>query len=268
MRWVVSQLASEARRTNSTEPGESPTNSGESLEVPHSAVAFLCQTKLLFDAVADELTAKQHLEGNRFAVCHGRLEGKRVVVARPLGDAPDLRQFVDAVREGHAPRFALSISEATALRERITPGTIVMASRVFAECGKSLRIDGHTPVGTGLIRGGVSTPGFTKTDELADPTDAPLAEDSWSEPIARVCGELSLPLMVAAVVLEPPAECRNKEADKFKHQRSWAGKSGVLVGLVWKNHTGLGELWNGKEARWSASVQLAKLAKLLVKSMA
>jgi hypothetical protein len=271
MRWVASQLASEARRASSSaseEASQDPASeSDEPLKISQTTAAFLCESKLLFDAVADELSGKQHVRAHRMALCHGKLEGKRVVVARPVSETPDLKQFVSAVIEGHAPRFALSISEATSLRERIEPGTIVMASRVFATCGKSLRIDGQTPIGKGLVRGGVSTPGYQKSEELADSTDAPLAEDKWSEPIARVCGELSLPLMVAAVVLRPPAECRTGEADKYKRQRSWAGKSGVLVGLVWKNHTGLGELWNEKEARWSSSVQLAKLARMLVKSI-
>lgn len=271
MRWVASQLASEARRANSSASDEAspdPTSeSDEPREIGKTAAAFLCETKLLFDALADELSGKQHVRAHRIALCHGRLEGKRVVVARPVTETPDHKQFVSAVIEGHSPRFAVSISEATSLRERIKLGTIVMASRVFAAGGQSLRIDGQTPIGKGLVRGGVSTPGYKKTEELADPTDAPLAEDNWSESIARVCSEMSLPLMVAAVVLRPPAECRTGEADKYKRQRSWAGKSGVLVGLVWKNHTGLGELWNEKEARWSSSVQLAKLARLIVKSI-
>lgn len=261
-RWLGSRVLKEAKQAAQAGAQGEPVT-GDASPAPAVVVAFLCESKLLFDAVADQLSAKRRLEGSQLAICVGTLVGKSVVVARPLEAEPAAEPFVTAVMDGHRPRFAVSVSEATSLRDRITPGTIVMASRVYGEAGRSLRLDGRTPMGEGIVSSGVQTLGI-ETGEVVDPADTPLAADTWSEPMARACQQAELPLMAAAIVLHPPLEQQSKETAALKKQDTLAGKTGVLAGMVWKKRSGLRDLWDEKQAAWDASSRLAKLAEHLV----
>lgn len=265
-RWLGARVLSQAKQAAQAETHCEPA-AGDALAKAHVVVAFLCESKLMFDSVADQLSAKRRLEGSQLKVCAGMLAGKPVVVARPLCASAAADSFVSAVVDGHRPRFAVSVSEATSLRDRIAPGTVVMASRVYGLAGKSLRLDGRTPTGQGIVSAGVQTLGMETAVNVFDPAEAPLAADEWSEPIARACQQAELPLMVAAIVLHPPSQQQSKETAALKRQETLAGKTGALAGMVWKKPSGLRDLWNEKQAAWEASGRLAKLAENLVLAM-
>lgn len=268
VRWLGSRLVQEVTAA-AKPPDDGDTRDEEpSPDRPKSdraALALLCETKLLFDAVGDEMSDRRRHQGDRFAVCTGKLAGKRVVVAYPLADVPNHRQLAAAIVDGHRPHFAMSVSEAVSLRDRVAPGSIVMASRVYDAAGGSLRIDGTPPMGEGVLHGGVQALGLADVRPV-EPADAPLAEDHWSEPIARACGEVGLPLMVAAVVLEPPREGQSKELAAWKRQSGLAHKTGLLAGMMFKKRSGLADVWHDKQARWDAAVRLAKLVRQLLRS--
>lgn len=266
VRWLGSRLVQEATAAAKPADDEDLPDEEPSPDEPRSersAIALLCETKLLFDAVADEMSDRRRHQGDRFAVCTGKLSGKRVVVAYPLSDAPNHRQLATAIVDGHRPQFAMSVSKATSLRDRVALGSIVMASRVYDAAGGSLRIDGTPPMGEGILHGGVQVLGLADVRPV-EPADAPLAEDHWSEPMARACGEVGLPLMVAAVVLEPPREGQSKALAAWKRQGGVAHKTGLLAGMVFKKRSGLADVWHDKQARWDAAVRLAKLVRHLV----
>lgn len=266
VRWATSRVVDEAKRAATQEfVGEAEQPDEQPGEAPQ-AIAFLCQTKFLFDAVADEMGNKRNIEANQLAICAGRLAGKPVVAVRPKEDAFDASHLVTAMMDGHRPRFAVTLSEATSLKQDIAAATVVMATRVIDGQGHSLRIDGGSPTGSGLIRGSVLHAGELQDGKLIDQENAPLAEDTWSLPLARACGTAGLPLMVAAVVLLPPKEQQSKETAALKHQRSLAGKTGVLAGMLFKKQSGLRDLWNEKQARWDASARVGELAKRLAQA--
>ncbi|MCO6047833.1 hypothetical protein NG895_28340 [Aeoliella sp. ICT_H6.2] len=266
IRWATSRVVDEAKRAATNEFLGDQEEPDEQAEDAPNPVAFLCQTKFLFDAVADELASKRHFEANHLVVCTGKLTGRPVVIVRSQASSPDVPHLVAATVDGHHPRFALTLSEATALNRDIAPATVVMATRVMDGQGHTLRIDGQSPTGSGLIRGSILHSGVTRGGELTDPEHAPQCEDTWSLPLARACGTTGLPLMVAAVVLQPPTELQSKETAALKHQQSLAGKTGVLAGMLFKKRSGLRDLWNENQARWDAAVRVGELAKRLVQA--
>ncbi len=263
-RWASSQVVNEAKRAaaaqatpdNETEPG---------VAAGDTKMAVVCETKRLFDAVADSLGSPRHVEGDRFALCAGKLAGKRVVVTRPLVESANPKQLITAIVDGHHPQFVLSAAEATSLSAKIPPGGVVVASRVTGSGDQSLRLDGTAPAATGFFTGSVATRGAATT-AVVDPADAPLAEDEWSEAVARACQQAGVAMMAASLVLQPVSEQRSQAAESLKKQSSLAGRAGVLTGMLWKKRSGLRDVWNEKEAAWEACGRLAQLANYLVSS--
>jgi hypothetical protein len=231
-----------------------------------TAMGVVCETKRLFDAVADVLSSQRRVEADRFAVCVGTLSDKQVVVTRPLTTSPNVAQLITAIVDGHHPQFLLSASEAASRSAEVPPGSIVVASRVIDKDGRSLRLDGAAPAAAGFFTGGLATCAARDSIAMVDLNDAPLAEDSWSESVARACQQSGVAMMAIGVVMQPVAELRSREAESLKKQASLAGRAGVLTGMLWKKRSGLREVWSEKEAAWEACSRLAKLVAHLAKA--
>ncbi len=266
-RWAGSKVWSQAKSAavnqatgaSDQRPGDEPTT---------TVMAAICETKRLFDAVADNLAGQRTIEGDQFAACKGKLGGRGVVVVRPLTESIDHAKLVTAIVDGHQPQFVLSAAEATSCKSDVAPGSIVIASRLVGAEGQSLKFGAAAPPVAGYYTGTVASQGIGSTNMIVDQEQTPLAEDNWSEPIARACQQAAQPVMVASVVLRAAPSERSREADSLGRQSTLAGQMGVLTGMLLKKRSGLREVWNEKEAAWEACSRLAKLAEHLAQAAA
>lgn len=263
MRWASARVWSEAKRA-----AASQTNTNDEANInspPATAMAVVCESKRLFDAVADRLSTPRHVEGDRFAVCTGKLSGQRVVVARPLRDAVDHAQLITAIVDGHGPRFVLAAAGAASCNMDVVPGSIVIASRLIDANGQAVKLDARAPTAEGFYTGTVATSGASQPTKLIAEDCPTLAEDAWSEPIARACQQVGVAMMAASIVLRPVAEQRSREAESLRRQSTLAGRAGVLAGMLLKKQSGLRDVWSEKEAGWEACNRLATLTTQLAR---
>lgn len=269
-RWLLSRVWQTAtKRPTADAKGDRGDDAESTPPVADDyAVAVVCPSKWLFNAVADVLTHRKQYTADRFEVRLGRLAGRRVLVARPTGESPDLVRFVSAIVEGHRPRLVLSASEAESLQEEVKPGHLVVADRVFGADHHSLRLEGSIPPRKAHHRGGIASRSTGETTAVVDSQSAPLAADDWSWPVARACQQVGVPLVVVGVVVEPGALHRSQEVTSYKKQSSLAGKAGALTGMAWKKRSGLKDLWKRQEAGWEASERLVRLVRELAEAMA
>jgi hypothetical protein len=265
-RWASSHAWNQAKRAASETAAAGTRHPGE-IEPGAVVMAVVCETKRLFDAVADGMTTQRRVEGDRFAVCTGKLAGRPVVVARPLSGSPSCTQLITAVVDGHRPQFVLSAAEAASCSAEVMPGSVVVANRICNAAGHSMRLEGVAPATPGFYTGSIATRHASQPTIIVDPSQAPLAEDRWSEPIARACQQVGVPMIAASVVFEPVAGHRSQESESLKRQKSLAGRAGVLTGMLWKKRSGLRDVWNEKEASWAACSRLAQLAEQLANAM-
>lgn len=269
MRWVGSQVWQQAKQqataaaANSDSDDSSPGQPGQAIEKKVCYVAVLCETKRLFDAVADSLGRQKRIEGDRFTTCTGVVAGKRVVVARPTAETLEPHRFVTAVVDGHQPLLALSAAEGASLSEDLPPGELVVATRVSSG-GQSLRLDGSAPPFQGYRVGDITTPRPAGETAIASGDSGPIVVDRWSWPAALACQQAELAMMAISVVVTPAN--RSQEVMALERQTTTAGQAGVLAAMLWKKRSGLGDLWREKEAGWEACNRLAKLVALLTQS--
>lgn len=257
-----SQVASEVKRAAAESIASANVDQAES-PTAVTAVAVVCETKRLFDAVADNLNFQRHVEGDGFVIAKGAIARQAVVAARPLHDAPDYPRLVTAIVDGHRPRFLLSVSEGVSHAAEVKPGTIVVANRLRTRDGKWLHLEGAGPRGEGFATGAVATSAESSALDL--PADV-LACDTWTEPIARGCQQAGVALMAVAVVLQAAPGVRSADAAALGRQATLAGRAGVLAGMLWKKRSGLKDVWHEKEAAWEASTRLAKLVQCVARA--
>ena len=259
-RWIGSRVWSQATQAATSEVAKVAIRGPAAGTT--AVFAVLCQSKLLFNAVADELTGKSHFEADQLVIEQGSLHGVLIVVARPLGESIEPLRMATAIVDGHLPRFAVSVAEGTCLDASLSPGTLVVANRVLDAEGKSVSLDGRLPAGNGVVVGAVAT-AEANTD---DPT--PVAEDTWSAATTRACQRVGLPLIAVSALLQLPEGQRSRETQALRQQRSLAGRAGVLAGMLFKKQSGFKDLWNEKQATWQAVSTLASLVRYLAKSSA
>lgn len=270
LRWAKSRVWQQAKKETFKQAAASAAASAQSdrrqtLEKHACQLAVLCETKRLFDAVADTLGSQRRIEGDRFCTCAGTLAGGRVVVARPTDESLEAEAFVSAIVDGHRPQLALSASEGSSLCEELPPGELVVAQRLL-KSNQSLRLDGTALPMKGMRTGDIRCLSEPSGNTIAQPHTQPIVADQWCWPSAVACKQAELPLMAVSVVVTPAN--RSKEVAALDRQESTAGQAGVLVGMLWKKRSGLGDLWREKEAGWEACGRLAKLVELLARSTA
>jgi len=271
MRWVGSQVWQQAKHqaasaaAPSTDSDDPPTHQPTGkIEKQVCYLAVLCESKRLFDAVADSLGRQKRIEGDRFTTCTGVLTGKRIVVARPTADTLEPQRFVAAIVDGHHPLLALSAAEGASLTEDLPPGELVVATRVLGSSGESLRLDGSAPPLNGFRVGDIASPHPSSDTAVTTASSTPIVIDHWSWHAAVACQQAELAMMAISVVVTPAN--RSHEVIALERQKSTAGQAGVLAGMLWKKRSGLGDLWREKEAGWEACNRLAKLVALLTQS--
>lgn len=257
-RWLGSRLWDRARRAGQEQATQQST---EQLGTP-ATMAVVCESKRLFDAVADRFARPRAFEGDRFALTVGLLSGQAVVVARSLSSSPRLVSLMQALVDAHHPRFVLSVAEGASLRHDILPGIVVVATHIVTADGHKLRLDGRAPPATGYVAGIVASLGASP--EAGEDPGSPAAADDWSEPVAQACQQLGLPLTAACAVFEPCDSQRSRGVTAIKKHSSRAAQAGVLAGMLWKQRSGLRDLWNANQSAWEACARTSRLAEYLV----
>lgn len=197
----------------------------------------------------------------------GYLDGQSVVVAQ---SGVGRQAAGDATREllaTYQPAWVISAGFASALRDTLRRGHILMADEVVDTAGEQLPIelnierDGVERTGALHLGGLLTVDHLVRTAaeryELAKQYDA-LACDMETMAVARACREAGVRFLSVRVISDAIDDHWPREIERLLDHQSLAGKLGVATGAIFKRPSVVKDMWQLKEEALKGSDRLAR----------
>ena len=176
----------------------------------------------------------------------------------------------------HRPQWIIAAGFATALRDELKRGHVVMPDEIVDDIGARIAVDLHFDAASlannrALHVGRLATVDHAprtpnERRQLAEQHDA-LACDLESAGVAAACREAGVRFLAARLITETVEETLPKELEWLLDQKSWAGKLGAAAGAIVGRPSSVKDLWRLKEESIKASDRLAKFLAELIQNL-
>jgi nucleoside phosphorylase len=187
------------------------------------------------------------------------------VIETGMGEARALAATREALTR-RRPQWVCAVGFAAALREELSPGSLVFPERVVDKAGRALDWQPATwpfpneqpkPQGVLVSLDHVLLTGAERR-QAAEQYGAVIA-DQEAAGIVRACQAASVPCSVVRVVTDAWDERLPEEVRRWLRQKSWAGKLGAITGSLLYRREKLSELWSWRKRAQDAAEHLARL---------
>lgn len=233
---------------------------------PTCDIAVICSHDREITALVDRMKGVVQTRAAGFLVRTGTLGRKRIVVAvtkpeRGSVITNGVRQIAEAVILAHEPTFVAAIGFATALTENLSLLDIVIADKVAGESDEKISLNPSAAASSGISIGTLLSLDVTlKTPGERAPLSgkhSAIAADRIALPVALACQQHRVPMLALHVITTAVDEETPADIDHLLAQKSIAGRTGALLGGLFRRPGVAGNLWELQKTIWEASDRLA-----------
>lgn len=245
---------------------------------PASEQAARCDVGFVFalgmeaGGLEDLLESPRVIRGEKLKVVTGALAGRNVALAiTGIGPAA-ARRGTEALIFGHQPSVIISAGFSGGLHSDAKLGHVVLAEQIADAAGNRLDIE------LSIDRASARQPGLhigrllnterlvgspARKRALGEEHDA-LAVDLESLAVGQACREAGVPFLAVRIISDDVDAELPEFLDRYADQKSTAGRTGVVIGALFKKPGNLKSMVKLREDALVLSDKLARFLKSLV----